>query len=95
MDSDNQEIIYCAGDNEYRIYCDNCDNLAIDRYCNNHLKSQTHLNKFHESQRVNNSSTQHSLCCKFNKCMRDDINIIVKYKLLSIPGSVNYNLSSV
>ena len=69
MDSDNQEIIYCADDNEYRIYCDNCDNLAIDRYYNNHLKSQTHLNKFHKSQRVNISSTQHSVANSTNVCV--------------------------
>ena len=31
MDGDNQEIMYYADDNEYRIYCDICDRLFIDR----------------------------------------------------------------
>ena len=29
MDGDKQEIIWCADDNEYRIYCDNFDNLGM------------------------------------------------------------------
>ena len=44
MDSDNQNKIYSADDDEYRIYCDVCDKVAVDRYFNNHLKSQTHIN---------------------------------------------------
>ena len=31
MDGDKQEIMYCADDNEYRIYCDLCDKIYIDR----------------------------------------------------------------
>ena len=38
MDRDNQEIIYCADDNEYRLNCIFCDKLCIDRFYNNHLK---------------------------------------------------------
>ena len=38
------EHIYCPEDDTYRIYCDICDKLCIDRYYENHLKSQTHLN---------------------------------------------------
>ena len=44
MDSDNQEIIYCADDDEYRVYCAVCDKLCIERFYTNHLKSQTHTN---------------------------------------------------
>ena len=36
------ESMYCADDNEYRRYCDICDELPIDIKYNNHLKSQTH-----------------------------------------------------
>ena len=25
MDSENYEIIYCPEDDEYRVYCNNCD----------------------------------------------------------------------
>ena len=38
------EPIYCQEDDTYRIYCDICDQLCIDRFYQNHLKSQSHLN---------------------------------------------------
>ena len=63
MDSD-KEKIYCDEDGEYRIYCHVCDKLAIDRYYNNHLKSQTHFNNFRKRQQLNNtnnSTTNHAL----------------------------------
>ena len=45
MDSENKnEAIYCEDDSEYRIYCDVCDNLCIERFYKNHFKSQTHIN---------------------------------------------------
>ena len=42
MESDNKEKIYSDDDDECHI----CDKLAIDRYYNNHPKSQTHMNNF-------------------------------------------------
>ena len=30
MDSENQEVIYCPEDGEYRIYCNICDKLCIE-----------------------------------------------------------------
>ena len=30
MDSENQEVIYCADVVEYRVYCDICDKLCIE-----------------------------------------------------------------
>ena len=44
MDIEIQEVIYCADDDEYRVYCDICDKLSIERFYKNHLKSQTHIN---------------------------------------------------
>ena len=44
MNSDNQQVIYCE-DGEYRVYCHICDNLCIERFFENHLKSKTHINK--------------------------------------------------
>ena len=44
MDSDNYEVIYCPKDDECRVYCEICDNLRIEPYYKNHLKSQTHTN---------------------------------------------------
>ena len=44
MDSENYEVIYCPEDDEYRVYCDICDKLYIERYYKKHLKSQTHIN---------------------------------------------------
>ena len=48
MNSDNQQVIYCPEDDEYRIYCDICDSLCIQRFYKNHLKSKTHLNNIHK-----------------------------------------------
>ena len=45
MDSNNYEVIYCPEDDEYRVYCEVCDKLCIERIYKNHLKSQTHINK--------------------------------------------------
>ena len=47
MDSDNYEVIYCPESDEYRIHCDICDKLCIERFYKNHLKSQTHINNFY------------------------------------------------
>ena len=44
MNSENQEVIYCCEDDEYRVYCDVCDKLCIERFYKNHLKSRTHNN---------------------------------------------------
>ena len=43
MDCKNQLVIYCE-DGEYRVYCDVCGNLCIQRCYKNHLKSKTHIN---------------------------------------------------
>ena len=56
MAFDNQENVYCADDDQYRTICDNCDKVAIDRYYNNHLKSQTHLSNFNKKQRLINTN---------------------------------------
>ena len=47
MDSDKKsyEIVYCPEDDEYRVYCDICDNPCIERLYKNHLKKQTHTKK--------------------------------------------------
>ena len=55
MDSDKKEEIYWDNDGGYRIYCHVCDKLAIDRYHNNHLKSQTQINNFRKKQQLNHS----------------------------------------
>ena len=44
MDSDTQLIIYCKDDGEYRLYCNICDELCIERYYKSDLNSQTHTN---------------------------------------------------
>ena len=46
MDGENQEVLFCADDDEYRVYYDICDNLCIENYYKNHLNSQTHKNIF-------------------------------------------------
>ena len=42
MNSENQEVIYCADDAEYRVYCNVCDKLCLERFYENNLKSRTH-----------------------------------------------------
>ena len=54
MNSDNQLIIYCE-DGEYRVYCSICDKLCIERFYENHLKSQTHTNNIRKREQINKS----------------------------------------
>ena len=56
MDSDTKEKVYTDDDGEYRFICQVCDELALDRYYNNHPKSQTHINKFRKRQLLNYSN---------------------------------------
>ena len=55
MDCENQLVIYCE-DDEYRVYCDVCDKLCIQRYYKNHLKSKTHINNIRKTEELNESS---------------------------------------
>ena len=55
MNSENQEFIYCPEDDEYRVYCDVCDNLCIERFYKNHLKSQTDVNNIHNTEQLDKS----------------------------------------
>ena len=54
MNSENQEVIYCADDDEYRVNCEICDKFCIERFYKNHLKSGTHTNNFYKRQQLNN-----------------------------------------
>ena len=47
------EVIYCADDDENRIYCNICDELCIERYYKNHLKSKTHTNNNYKREQLN------------------------------------------
>ena len=49
----NQEKIYYVDDDEYRVFCEFCDKLAIDRFFNKHLKCKTLINTFYGRQRLN------------------------------------------
>ena len=37
MDTDNQEVIYCEDDREFRVYCNICDKLCRERFYKNRL----------------------------------------------------------
>ena len=50
---ENQEVVYRANDDENRVYCDICDNLCIERFYKNHLKSGTHIKNFYKRQQLN------------------------------------------
>ena len=44
MDLENQEDFHCEDGREYRVYCEICNNLCMERFYKNHLKSHTHTN---------------------------------------------------
>ena len=54
MNSENQLVIYCE-DGEYRVYCNVCDILCIERYYKNHLKSKTHINNIRKIEELEKS----------------------------------------
>ena len=60
MNSDNQQVIYCE-DGEFRVYCNICDELCIERYLRNHLKSETNINKIRKREQLNKSLQKISL----------------------------------
>ena len=47
MDSKNEQVTLCEG-GEFRVYCEICDDLFMERFYKNHLKSQTHTNNIHK-----------------------------------------------
>ena len=49
MNSDNEEVIYCEDDGEYRVCCDICDKLCIKRFFKDHLKSSTYISNILKS----------------------------------------------
>ena len=53
MDIENQEVIFCEDDGEYRVCCDICDKLCIKRFYKNHGTSQTHTKNTRKRQRRN------------------------------------------
>ena len=67
MDCDIKEKFTGTMNKDY--FCYVCDKLAIDRFHNNHLESQTHINNFRKTQELNNthnltsfSTTKQSSC---------------------------------
>ena len=52
MDNENHLVIYCE-DGEYRVFCNICDSLCIERFYKNHLKSQTHINNIRKIDEIN------------------------------------------
>ena len=52
MDNENQLVVYCPEDNEYKVYCDVCDNFCVERFYKNHLKSKTHINNIRKIDEI-------------------------------------------
>ena len=52
MEGENPQVIYCADNDAYRIYCDFCDKLCIERFHKNRLKFGTHMTNSRERQQV-------------------------------------------
>ena len=55
MNNDNPLIIYCEDDGDYRVFCDVCDKLCIERFYKSHLKSQTHINNIRKIEQLDKS----------------------------------------
>ena len=52
MDSENKKAIFCEDDGEYRVYCNICGLLCVERFYKNHLKSGTHTNNKRKRQQL-------------------------------------------
>ena len=52
---ENQLVIYCEDDGEYRVYCDICDSLCNQRFYKNHLKSKTNINNVRKIEELDKS----------------------------------------
>ena len=52
-ENDNPETFYCDDDGEYRLYCNNCEKLCIERVYKNHLKSGCHTNNILKREQLN------------------------------------------
>ena len=59
MDCENQLVIYCEDDGEYRVFCNICDSLCIERFYKNHLKSQTHINNIRKIEEIKHLKQSH------------------------------------
>ena len=69
MEKKNQEAIYCADDDEYRLFFNICDKLCLERFYENHLKSRTHLTNLRQREQLKSSYTNNlSSCCE--KCIK-------------------------
>ena len=55
MNSDNPLVNYCEDNGEYRVYCDVCDKLCMERFYKNHLKSQTRINNIRKIEQLDKS----------------------------------------
>ena len=55
MDIENQLVTFCEDDGEFRVYCDICDELCIQRFYKSHLKSQTHFNNVRKREQLKKS----------------------------------------
>ena len=53
------ECLYCPEDDEYRVYCDICDNQRIERFFKKYLKLQTRANIIRTREQLHKSFEVH------------------------------------
>ena len=53
MNSDTGEFIFCADDDEYRVFCEICDKLCIEWVYKNQLETGTHNTNILNRQQKN------------------------------------------
>ena len=54
--SNNYAAIYCPEDDEYRVYCDICVKLCIERFYENHLKPGTDTKNIRKGEKKSSFS---------------------------------------
>ena len=74
MEIGNQEFVYCADDEEYKVYCKKCDKLRMERFLKKCLKSQSHTISFRKRKKMISDHLIHinmsyycEVCCRFVK----------------------------
>ena len=51
-ENDNQEVLYCDDNGEYRVYSNTCYKLCTERFRKNYWKPQNHTNFIHNGEQL-------------------------------------------
>ena len=88
MGIDDQDKIYCADDKEYRFYPDICDKITIDRYYNNHLKSQSQINNLRRSVKLKKRSNFFYFISSYRKKWFNIVTYVIKQLKIKVRENI-------